>query len=119
MCIRDRSCRLTEGGRSSERVLGRHRRRRHGRGHGPPPRRGEERAAGRLQRPAAGGRTEAILAVDLLGVAHMLDEFGAVIAQGGAGVVIASMAGTMAAGQLPSLPFLSSAAVPNPGAAYG
>jgi len=31
----------------------------------------------------------------------MLDEFGAVIAQGGAGVVIASMAGTMAAGQLP------------------
>jgi len=65
----------------------------------------------------------------------MLDEFGAVIAQGGAGVVIASMAGTMAAGQLPpegegalaltpadqlpSLPFLSSAAVPNPGAAYG
>ncbi len=78
---------------------------------------------------------EAILAVDLLGVAHMLDEFGAVIAPGGAGVVIASMAGTMAAGQLPpeaegalaltpadqllSLPFLSSAAVPNPGAAYG
>jgi NAD(P)-dependent dehydrogenase (short-subunit alcohol dehydrogenase family) len=36
---------------------------------------------------------EAILAVDLLGVALVLQEFGAVIAPGGAGVVIASMAG--------------------------
>jgi NAD(P)-dependent dehydrogenase (short-subunit alcohol dehydrogenase family) len=36
---------------------------------------------------------EAILAVDLLGVALVLDEFGEVIAPGGAGVVIASMAG--------------------------
>src|ERR1700712_5998588 len=38
---------------------------------------------------------EAILAVDLLGVALVLQEFGEVIAQGGAGVVIASMAGHM------------------------
>ncbi|OMC22761.1 SDR family oxidoreductase [Mycobacterium sp. SP-6446] len=38
---------------------------------------------------------EAILAVDLLGVALVLDEFGEVIAPGGAGVVIASMAGHM------------------------
>ena len=38
---------------------------------------------------------EAILAVDLLGVALVLDEFGEVVAPGGAGVVIASMAGHM------------------------
>jgi NAD(P)-dependent dehydrogenase (short-subunit alcohol dehydrogenase family) len=37
--------------------------------------------------------SEAILAVDLLGVALVLQEFGEVIAPGGAGVVIASMAG--------------------------
>lgn len=36
---------------------------------------------------------EAVLAVDLLGVALAIDEFGKVIAPGGAGVVIASMAG--------------------------
>lgn len=36
---------------------------------------------------------EAILAVDLLGVALVLQEFGTVIAPGGAGVVIASMGG--------------------------
>jgi NAD(P)-dependent dehydrogenase (short-subunit alcohol dehydrogenase family) len=36
---------------------------------------------------------EAILAVDLLGVALVLEEFGEVIAPGGAGVVIASMSG--------------------------
>jgi NAD(P)-dependent dehydrogenase (short-subunit alcohol dehydrogenase family) len=36
---------------------------------------------------------EAILAVDLLGVALVLQEFGEVIAPGGAGVVIASMSG--------------------------
>jgi NAD(P)-dependent dehydrogenase (short-subunit alcohol dehydrogenase family) len=36
-----------------------------------------------------------VLAVDLLGVALVLDEFGRVIAPGGAGVVIASMAGHM------------------------
>ncbi|MFF2493531.1 SDR family oxidoreductase [Agromyces sp. NPDC058064] len=76
--------------------------------------------------------TEAILAVDLLGVAVVLDEFARVIAPGGAGVVIASMAGHFAAGQLPAelqqafaatpsdellaLPFLG--ALPDPGAAY-
>lgn len=38
---------------------------------------------------------EAILAVDLLGVALVLAEFGEVVAPGGAGVVIASMAGHM------------------------
>ncbi|MBF4632588.1 SDR family oxidoreductase [Clavibacter michiganensis subsp. phaseoli] len=42
--------------------------------------------------------TSAILAVDLLGVAIVLDEFGAVIADGGAGVIIASMAGHTYAG---------------------
>ena len=36
---------------------------------------------------------ERILRVDLLGVAHMIDEFGSVIAPGAAAVVIASMAG--------------------------
>jgi NAD(P)-dependent dehydrogenase (short-subunit alcohol dehydrogenase family) len=36
---------------------------------------------------------EAILAVDLYGTAVVLDEFGQVIAQGGAGVVIASQSG--------------------------
>ncbi len=79
--------------------------------------------------------TDAILKVDLLGVAHSLDAFGRVIAAGGAGVVIASMAGTMAAGRLPAeleaalaltpadqlsgLPFLQPDAVGDPGAAYG
>lgn len=38
---------------------------------------------------------EAILAVDLLGVALVLQEFGEVVVPGGAGVVIASMAGHM------------------------
>jgi NAD(P)-dependent dehydrogenase (short-subunit alcohol dehydrogenase family) len=38
---------------------------------------------------------EAVLAVDLLGVALSIDEFGRVIAPGGAAVVIASMAGHM------------------------
>ncbi|WP_300681077.1 SDR family oxidoreductase [Nocardioides sp.] len=45
---------------------------------------------------------EAILAVDLLGVAHTLDAFADVIAPGGAGVVIASMAGLFAQGRLPA-----------------
>jgi hypothetical protein len=40
--------------------------------------------------------TQAILQVDLYGVALMLDEFAAVVAPGGAGVVIASMAGHLA-----------------------
>ena len=43
---------------------------------------------------------EAILAVDLLGVALVLDEFGEIIAPGGAGVVIASMSGSL----VPALP---------------
>lgn len=42
---------------------------------------------------AAQAPVRAILAVDLLGVALVLDAFGDVIAPGGAGVVIASMAG--------------------------
>lgn len=78
--------------------------------------------------------TSAILNVDLLGVALSLEEFGRVIAPGGAGVVIASMAGTMAAGHFPAemesalaltptdellaLPFLAESAIANPGMAY-
>jgi NAD(P)-dependent dehydrogenase (short-subunit alcohol dehydrogenase family) len=45
--------------------------------------------------------TEAILRVDLLGVAHSLDEFARVVDAQGAGVVISSMAGTMIQGHLP------------------
>lgn len=41
--------------------------------------------------------TEAILAVDLVGVALVLEEFGQIVASGGAGVVISSMAGHMGA----------------------
>jgi len=75
---------------------------------------------------------EAIVAVDLLGVAYVLDEFARVVAPGGAGLVIASMAGHFAADSLPlemakalsltpteelaDLPFL--AQLPDPGAAY-
>lgn len=77
---------------------------------------------------------KAILAVDLYGVALVLEEFGRVIAPGGAGLVISSMAGYMPAhlpreqdealaqtptDELLQLPFLSEAAVPNSGAAYG
>jgi NAD(P)-dependent dehydrogenase (short-subunit alcohol dehydrogenase family) len=43
---------------------------------------------------------EAILAVDLLGVALVLQEFGEVVAPGGSGVVIASMSGNL----VPALP---------------
>jgi NAD(P)-dependent dehydrogenase (short-subunit alcohol dehydrogenase family) len=75
-----------------------------------------------------------ILAVDLLGVALVLEEFGNVVASGGAGVVISSMAGYMPpplpqeqnealartpADELLQLPFLQPDAVPNSGAAYG
>jgi NAD(P)-dependent dehydrogenase (short-subunit alcohol dehydrogenase family) len=74
---------------------------------------------------------EGILRVDLLGTALLLDAFGAAIAAGGSGVVIASMAGTMSfldadferrlastpAGELLALPEI--VAVDNPGAAYG
>lgn len=49
---------------------------------------------------AAKSSTAAILAVDLAGVAFSVDEFGKVIAPGGSAVVIASMAGTLAAPQL-------------------
>lgn len=76
---------------------------------------------------------QAILAVDLVGVALVLEEFGRVIARGGAGVVISSMAGHMIpalapeadhalaftpADDLLGLPLLSPDAVPNSGAAY-
>ncbi len=77
---------------------------------------------------------EKILAVDLLGVALVLEEFGRVVADGGAGVVISSMAGYMPpplpreqdealahtpADELLMLPFLQPAAVPDSAAAYG
>jgi NAD(P)-dependent dehydrogenase (short-subunit alcohol dehydrogenase family) len=75
----------------------------------------------------------AILAVDLLGTATMLDAFGEVIAPSGAGVFIASMAGHLAplppeveralsttpAAELLALPFLSPEAVTTSAAAYG
>lgn len=74
----------------------------------------------------------AILGVDLAGVAFVLEEFGRVISSGGAGVVIASMAGHMAppltpeqeaalaltpADELLALPFVSP--VTSPQHAYG
>jgi len=77
---------------------------------------------------------EKILAVDLLGTALVLEEFGRVISSGGAGVVISSMAGYMPppfprehdealaqtpADQLLQLPFLQQASIPDSGAAYG
>lgn len=77
--------------------------------------------------------TEAILAVDLYGVALVLDEFGQVIAPGGSGLVISSMAGHMIPAlppeqdlalahtptdELRQLPFLSAESVPSSGAAY-
>jgi NAD(P)-dependent dehydrogenase (short-subunit alcohol dehydrogenase family) len=76
---------------------------------------------------------EAILAVDLVGTALFLEEFGAVIAEGGAGIVISSMAGHMMPALEPSqdeslantptdellqLPLLGSTTIPNSGAAY-
>ncbi|GAA4867553.1 SDR family oxidoreductase [Saccharopolyspora cebuensis] len=76
----------------------------------------------------------AILAVDLLGVALVLDEFTEVIASGGAGVVIASMAAhghpgfspeqarelaTAPADRLLSLPVAAESQFPHAGAAYG
>ena len=74
---------------------------------------------------------EAILKVDLLGAALVLDRFGAVIAPGGAGVFIASMAGTMRpvdpvmdqllastpTGELLAIPQV--AGITDPGDAYG
>ncbi|WP_280369984.1 SDR family oxidoreductase [Nocardia wallacei] len=83
--------------------------------------------------PAQASST-AILAVDLAGVAFVLDEFGKVIAPGGAAVVIASMAGSLFAGHLPAdaetalatspadnlldLPLLSDEEMKYPGIAY-
>ena len=75
---------------------------------------------------------DAILRVDLLGTALMLDAFGPVIGPGGAGVFISSMAGTMAppnpeldlqlattpTSQLLELPALASDAVADPATAY-
>jgi NAD(P)-dependent dehydrogenase (short-subunit alcohol dehydrogenase family) len=77
--------------------------------------------------------SEAILRVDLLGVAIVLDEFARVVAPGGAGLVIASMAGhlsirlpahqekalaTTPTDELLALPFLAPDAVGVPGFAY-
>jgi NAD(P)-dependent dehydrogenase (short-subunit alcohol dehydrogenase family) len=75
----------------------------------------------------------AILRVDLLGTALMLDAFASAIAPGGAGVFIASMAGTMLpqdvdlegrlattpTAALLDLPELSERAIADPGFAYG
>ncbi|HEX3427077.1 MAG TPA: SDR family oxidoreductase [Acidimicrobiales bacterium] len=76
---------------------------------------------------------QAILAVDLYGVAVVLEEFGRIVAAGGAGLVISSMAGHMLpalppehdralastpADDLLQLPMLSPEAVPNSGVAY-
>lgn len=76
---------------------------------------------------------EAILAVDLVGTALVLEEFGQVIGAGGAGLVISSMAGYMQppldakteralartpADELLALTCLAPEAVPNSGAAY-
>jgi len=75
-----------------------------------------------------------VIAVDLVGTAFVLEEFGRVIASGGSGVVIASQAGHMIpalspkqdellartpAEELADLEMLSDEAVPNSGAAYG
>jgi len=75
----------------------------------------------------------AILAVDLLGVALVLEEFGRVIAGGGAGVVISSMSGHMVpsptaeqdealahapADELLRLPFLDPESLREPGYSY-
>ncbi|MET3935622.1 SDR family oxidoreductase [Arthrobacter sp. OAP107] len=77
--------------------------------------------------------TERVLHVDLLGTAYVLEEFGRVIAPGGSGIVISSMAGHMgegyprdvehalaytATGELLDLPFLAADTVGDSGAAY-
>ncbi|HVK43528.1 MAG TPA: SDR family oxidoreductase [Micropruina sp.] len=74
---------------------------------------------------------EAIIAVDLVGTGFVLEEFGKIVAPGGAGMVIASQAGHMIpalpadqhqalsrvpARELAALPFLQG--LPNSGAAY-
>lgn len=77
--------------------------------------------------------TQRVLAVDLAGTAYALEELGRVIAPGGSGIVIASMAGHMGehlsrdleqelahtpAAELLGLPALDPEAVGNSGAAY-
>jgi len=77
--------------------------------------------------------TERVLAVDLAGTAYVLEEFGRVIAPGGSGLVIASMAGHMGDGfakelehdlaytpaaELLTLPALAPEKVGNSGDAY-
>ncbi|NEA98984.1 SDR family oxidoreductase [Streptomyces sp. SID13726] len=77
---------------------------------------------------------DAVLRVDLLGVALVLDAFGGVIAPGGAGVVISSMAGHLSvyltaeqeealadtpAERLLELPFVDTAVAGDSAAAYG
>ena len=74
-----------------------------------------------------------VIAVDLVGTAHVIDAFGAVIAPGGAAVVISSMAGHLTGGlpavdeaaiagadaaELASLPCVRAAAEGDPGLAY-
>ena len=75
---------------------------------------------------------QAVIAVDLVGTAIVLDEFGAVIAPGGSGIVISSMTGYMLprdpgrdhqlafapTDELLELPFLTPESVPDSGAAY-
>jgi NAD(P)-dependent dehydrogenase (short-subunit alcohol dehydrogenase family) len=76
---------------------------------------------------------QAIITVDLIGTAHVLEAFGGVIASGGSGIVIASQAGYMLpplpaeqnqalastpAADLVGLPFLQLDQVSNPGGAY-
>ncbi|WP_454043675.1 SDR family oxidoreductase [Cellulosimicrobium sp. Marseille-Q8652] len=76
---------------------------------------------------------QAIIAVDLVGTAHVLEAFGRVVAPGGSGIVIASQAGHMIpplpadqnealsrtpAGDLTDLPMLQADAVPSSGFAY-
>jgi NAD(P)-dependent dehydrogenase (short-subunit alcohol dehydrogenase family) len=76
---------------------------------------------------------DTVIAVDLVGTAIAIEEFGRVVAAGGAGLVVASMAGHMLpalspeqdealartpADQLAALDMLSDEAVPNSGAAY-
>ncbi len=77
--------------------------------------------------------TDRVLAVDLYGSAVVFEEFERVIAPGGAGLIVSSMAGHMSAGlhaeqehdlafapadELLSKPFLSSEAVPDSMVAY-
>ena len=77
--------------------------------------------------------SERVVAVDLLGAEHMLDAFAGAVASGGAGVVIASMAGHLrgplssedeqalagaSSADLPALPCVKSAMSADPGLAY-